>query len=436
MKISELHELFVNANYQISTDTRTIIPGDIHFCLRGENFDGNSYAQEALSKGASYCIVDDLSVSKKNEHFILTNNVLNTLQELARFHRQQCPATIIALTGSNGKTTSKELLNAVLASEFPTVATKGNLNNHIGVPLTLLAIRPTHRFAIIEMGANHKGEIRELCNIAQPDAGFITNIGEAHLEGFGSITGVLEGKTELFTYLHQHNKTIFFNSNDPHLVPLKSHFGHNCIYYGDENSDFFARIASDTPFLTLELHTHRKTITIETKLSGRYNTENIVAACCVGCYFGVSYESIKTSIEEYLPSNQRSQLVKTSYNNVIVDCYNANPTSMQAAIQNLDNADASSKIAIIGEMRELGAYTANAHEKILHQLRLVSNIKQLILIGKPFVAMRKADTQKIEHYFDTTSEAYDYLKANALEGHLILLKGSRYNKLEQLLACL
>src|SRR5690554_2047202 len=343
----------------ICTDTRKISKNCLFVALRGESFNGNLFAQEALDKEAKIVVVDEEQYHKTTGETILVNNTLLTLQELALFHRNRIKTTIIALTGSNGKTTTKELINAVLSQQFRTVATKGNLNNHIGVPLTLLSIVPDTEFGIVEMGANHLGEIEMLSNIAQPDFGYITNFGKAHLEGFGSLEGVVKGKTELYSFLKNNNKRIFINANDQNQ--LQNSNGIERITFGTPNSDFNIDLLDSHDRLLLEF----KGVKIQSNLVGAYNFVNISAAIAIGAYFKIPTEKIKAGIESYVPSNNRSQLLKRNTNTILLDAYNANPSSMMAALENFRQTAGKSKIMILGDMFELGKDAVKEHQNIV-----------------------------------------------------------------------
>ncbi|MDO6602882.1 UDP-N-acetylmuramoyl-tripeptide--D-alanyl-D-alanine ligase [Arenibacter palladensis] len=421
MTIEHLHQLFLEFPL-VCTDTRKISPNCIFFALKGDNFNGNTYAAQALEKGASYAIVDEEEFAG-HDKAILVNNVLNTLQELSRFHRNYCKAKVIGLTGSNGKTTTKELITAVLSRKYKTIATKGNLNNHIGVPLTLLSITPDTEMAIVEMGANHLKEIEFLCKLAMPDFGYITNFGKAHLEGFGSEEGVIKGKSELYDYLTSHDKSIFFNADDPiqkeKLSNVIKKFG-----YSQNKSEFFRiKLVGADPFVKISVDD----IQITTQLVGSYNFTNCCAAILIGKYFNVELDEIKRGIEDYIPQNNRSQIINKNGHHIILDAYNANPTSMKAALENFQQLKADYKIAFLGDMFELGKTAENEHQEISN---IATNMKfdQVFLIGENFFKT-KSDLRKFKS-FDHLRET---LNNKTLKNATILIKGSRGMALERIL---
>ncbi len=423
MTIAELHLLF-SSHYKVSTDTRKITENCIFFALKGDNFNGNKYASEALKIGASYAVVDE-EKQVVSDKFVLVDNVLKTLQDLATYHRGQSTAKVIGLTGSNGKTTTKELILAVLSKKYRTIATTGNLNNHIGVPLTLLSIRPDTEIAVVEMGANHKKEIDFLCKIAQPDFGYITNFGKAHLEGFGSEKGVIEGKSELYNYLLSNNKAVFLNADDPiQTEKLKSHikkFG-----FSTNNQQYYKiEFLSADPFVKIKVENS----TITSHLIGSYNFTNCAAAILMGKYFNVPVHNIKIALEEYIPENNRSQILEKNGHTIILDAYNANPTSMKAALENFDTMQGGTKIAFLGDMFELGK-TAAAEHKIIADLAKQMNFDDVYLIGENFNAVN-TPLKTFESY-----EAVEtFLKKNKLPHNSdLLIKGSRGMALERLLS--
>lgn len=357
MKLYEIYK----SHPVISTDSRTCPAGSLFFALKGENFDANAFALSALERGASYAVIDNPKYAV-DKRFILVNNALETLQDLAKFHRRQLGTKIIGITGTNGKTTTKELIAAVLSQKFSTHFTQGNFNNHIGVPLTLLQLKPEHEIAVVEMGANHPGEIKMLLGIAEPDFGLITNVGKAHLEGFGSFEGVKASKAELYDFIRKGNGKIFLNVENEDLQEMACNSGfsdsENILSYG-LNSDIEGKLAigkvvSSSPLLEMECLTSEGKFILETQLIGAYNAENVLAAVAIGTYFGVSNKKIKFALENYQPQNNRSQFAQTAKNKLIVDAYNANPTSMQAAILNFAEMDAENKTLIVGDMLELG----------------------------------------------------------------------------------
>ena len=421
MTIEKLHQLFLKYP-QVCTDTRNIEPNSIFFALKGPNFNGNKFAAEAIRNGANYAIVDEEEYIE-GEVFILVDNVLQSLQELANFHRNYCTAKIIGLTGSNGKTTTKELIHAVLSKKYSTIATKGNLNNHLGVPLTLLTIKEETEFAIIEMGANHVKEIEFLCNIAQPDYGYITNFGKAHLEGFGGLEGVIKGKSELYDYLIANKKFIFLNADDPIQVSKLSTYPNKFGYSGLDDKYYKINLLEAKPFVKLETG---ETI-ISTQLIGSYNFTNCAAAVLIGTYFDVPMEDIKNAIEAYVPDNNRSQIVDKKEYHIILDAYNANPNSMEAALEHFEGITGTNKVAILGDMFELGEQAHEEHQKIV-DLATGMNFDRVYLIGQNFSKTRSNFTK-----FPTFQDLSDYLKSNKLKKGNLLIKGSRGMALERIL---
>ncbi|MDR0685895.1 MAG: UDP-N-acetylmuramoyl-tripeptide--D-alanyl-D-alanine ligase [Dysgonamonadaceae bacterium] len=430
MTTENLHQLFTQ-HPAVSTDSRTCVPESIFFALKGNNFDGNDYITQALSNGAAYAVSDRPNLPP-NKQIIKVDNALATLQELARYHRLKMKTPIIAVTGTNGKTTTKELLAAVLSSQYETVYTEGNLNNHIGVPLTLLKLKPDSDLAIIEMGANHTGEIAALCQIANPDYGLITNIGKAHLEGFGSPEGVIEAKTELYEYLHERRRTVFANADNPVLEPFLAEL--NTVKYGtDERYFVCGSILSCAPYLSLEWKKSNEPEkhTINTHLVGKYNFENVLAAVCVAMYFKVNSRDICRTIGNYIPKNNRSQSLKTAKNNIVVDAYNANPDSMKAALDNFIASPDSPKMLILGDMRELGAYSQKEHQTLVNTIRQYDNIKQVLLSGGGFKNLDGIPPSW--RIFPSIEDLLHALKTEKVEGYNILLKGSNGNQLEKTL---
>lgn len=423
MNTTAIHPLFLKSS-GISTDTRKIFKNCIFFALKGENFNGNLFAQEALDKGAFKVIVDENAFHKSTGETILVENVLVTLQQLARFHREFLGLPIISLTGSNGKTTSKELINAVLSQKFKTVATQGNLNNHIGVPLTLLAMNKETEIGIVEMGANHLGEIKMLSEIAEPDYGYITNFGKAHLEGFGSIEGVIQGKTELYQFLKKHKKKIFVNANDPNQ--LANSEGIERISFGTSQSDFDIKLIDSSHHLLVEFNGTQ----IQSNLVGAYNFANLSAAIAIGAYFKVSPEKIKAGIEGYVPSNNRSQLIVKGTNTILMDAYNANPSSMLAALENFKQAKGENKILFLGDMFELGKEAEVEHQNIVDFLT-ENPFGKVFLVGSNFFK----STNKTSHIkqFETFDGLKKELESNPPKNATILIKASRGMALERIL---
>ena len=418
MNTEQLYQVFLSST-GICIDTRNVEDKNIFFAIKGANFDGNSFAEEALKKGCSYAVIDNFK-HKKDDRYIVVKNVLDTLQELARCHREKLNCPVIGITGTNGKTTTKELILAVLSSQFKTIATKGNLNNHIGVPLTLLSTPLDTELLIVEMGANHQGEISQLCKIASPDYGIITNIGKAHLEGFGGYDGVIKAKSELYQYIEKKEGWAFVNEKDELLLTLSENI--NRIAYGENCS-----ISSCNPFVTLKYKQH----IISSKMVGKYNYDNIIAACCIGEYFGVTSKNYKKSIESYQPTNNRSQVEKTQRGNtLILDAYNANPSSMLASINAFKELEGTKKTVILGDMLELGDDSIKEHQEIIDHLKQ-SDIVTIYLVGSEF-----QKTKNNYLCFNNVKELSHYLEKNALSENSILLKGSRKLQLEKLRAIL
>lgn len=416
MKIKQLYKLYC-ANYLADTDTRKIRKGSIYFALKGENFNGNKFATEALKNGASYAVIDD---EKYNTHpnTILVKGSLKTLQKLANFHRKQLNIPIISLTGSNGKTTTKELINAVLSKKYKTTATIGNLNNHIGVPLTLLAMNVETEIGIVEMGANHLKEIDFLCKIAEPNFGYITNFGKAHLEGFGSFEGIIKGKSELYNFLKNTNGIAFVSKDDK--IQIKQSNGINSIFF-DKNSIQFIKA---NPFVEVQF----KSTLIESKLIGNYNYSNIAAAIAIGNYFKISENLIKIAIESYTPTNNRSQIIEKGTSKIILDAYNANPSSMQVALDSFNQLNSTNKIVFLGDMFELGRESYNEHQRIA-ELAISYNFSKVFLIGKAF-STTSVKNAFIYNSFESFKASNKNLK---IDNTTILIKGSRGMALERVL---
>jgi UDP-N-acetylmuramoyl-tripeptide--D-alanyl-D-alanine ligase len=427
METNQLYNLFTECS-GVCTDTRKITQDCMFFALKGDNFNGNEFAEIALKSGAKFAVVDEI-IAKENPAIIKVDNVLSCLQRLATFHRKALKTPIIALTGSNGKTTTKELINAVLSTQYQTIATKGNLNNHIGVPLTLLDIKKTTEIAIVEMGANHQKEIEFLCNIAQPDFGLITNYGKAHLEGFGGVEGVIKGKTEMFLYLKANNKTIFFNSEDviqaEKIGDYKPKFS-----FGTKNQGTIQlELIEEHPTLIISF----KGTIIKTNLTGAYNLNNIAYAILIADYFQISEENIKKGIENYIPNNNRSQILITKKNKILLDAYNANPTSMSLALESFERINHHKKIAILGDMFELGESAHQEHQTIIKLLEN-SALTQVFLIGKNFHSCNS--NNHFISQFETFEEAYQHLKKLEIQNAYILIKASRGMALERLIETL
>ena len=423
MKIEELYKIYQQYP-SVQTDTRKLKEGDIFFALRGENFNGNEFAEKALSNGAAYAVIDEKQFEIKGKT-ILVNDVLKTLQLLAQYHRDQFKIPFIAITGSNGKTTTKELIHAVLSSQFKTYTTEGNLNNHIGVPLTLLKIKNDAQFAIIEMGANHLKEIESYCVIAKPTHGLITNCGKAHLEGFGSEEGVKKGKGELFDYLRQHNGEAFIMQDFDYLQTMSKGIT-NIFYYGTKSGNVIGNAAEGGSLLEVSF-TKGFNGNIKTNLVGNYNLPNVLAAVAIGKYFGVPDDKIKTSIENYNPSNSRSQLMQKGSNKIILDAYNANPSSMKLAIENIAGIESENKILVLGAMAELGQDTEEEHKTIVE---LIDKHKwqNVILVGKNFKGVNNKYLQ-----FANSEEVGKWFEKNKISGAYLLIKGSRSMQMEKVL---
>lgn len=428
MNIEGLYQLYTQ-NRIVTTDTRKIVPGSIFFALRGDNFNGNEFAAAALEKGATYAVIDDVNYNS-DERCILVADVLETLQLLAAYHRDQLNIPVIGITGTNGKTTTKELLNAVLSEKYNTYCTQGNLNNHIGVPLTLLAILPHVEIAIVEMGANHQREIAGLCAIAKPDHGLITNIGKAHLEGFGGFEGVKVAKGELYDYIKASGGKIFVNADNPILAEMYTSKGlADIVTYGKSTDNFVSgAIVSNDPLLTVSWKSGDLSGQIATNLTGTYNLENILASIASGLHFGLSQEQIGQGVSGYVPGNNRSQVVRTSSNTLICDYYNANPSSMQVAIDNLAAIAAEHKTLILGDMFELGEESMEEHQRVV-AYALEIHADQNIFIGETFSGLEGYNEGL---FFKDVKSAVEYIEANPVAGSTVLLKGSRGMRLELL----
>ncbi len=434
MDVNELYELFQQSG-KISTDSRNVIPGALFFALRGDRFDGNQFAGQAIRNGAAYAIVDDPGVIVPGQPFILVEDALATLQHLARRHRRQFHIPVIGITGSNGKTTTKELVSAVLASHYATHYTKGNLNNHIGVCLTLLDMSDDTEVAVIEMGANAQGEIATLCRIAEPTHGLITNIGKAHLEGFGGLEGVKKGKSELYLHLAAHKGTAFINMEEPFLTELSSRVTKR-IFYGlseapsAENRPIEIKLLAVQPFLKVGfLDEKAHLLDVQSRLIGAYNLGNLMTAVALGRYFKVPSQKIKAAIEEYLPQMNRSQIIPWNSNTIILDAYNANPSSMEGALRNFASMQSEQKVAILGAMFELGEEAAAEHARI-GALAEELGFDRVVLIGKEFEAFAVA--HKIPFYPDVQA-LKPWFHEQTWEHTHFLIKGSRGMQLEKLL---
>ena len=415
MKIAALYKLYTQHSL-VDTDTRKIRKNTLFFALKGDNFNGNSFAEEALNLGASFAIIDDKAYQTK-KNIILVDNVLKTLQQLANYHRRKLGVNIVGLTGSNGKTTTKELIAIVLRKKYNILATKGNLNNHIGVPLTLLSMTDKTELGIVEMGANHQKEIAFLCTICEPDYGYITNFGKAHLAGFGGMDGVIKGKSELYTFLKENSKTAFVNPEDK--IQLEKSKALQAVNFKIDELKFIEA----TPFVQLSY----RDITIQSNLIGAYNYSNIAAAISIGAYFKVSEKEIKEAIESYVPQNNRSQIIETANNKIILDAYNANPSSMRVALENFATIKTDNKVVIMGDMFELGEESLYEHQAIV-DLATSLSFDEIFLVGENF-----HQTVSEKHQFMSYNLLEAYIKKNPLEKKSILIKGSRGMRLERIL---
>lgn len=412
---------------RVSTDSRADQEGTLFFALNGPNFKGGQFAEQALEKGACYAVVEDEVYA--GDRCLLVPDTLKALQQLALYHRRQLSLPVIGITGSNGKTTTKELINAVLSCKFRTLYTKGNLNNHIGVPLTLLGITPEHELAIVEMGANHPGEIAFLCSLALPTHGLITNIGKAHLEGFGSLEGVARAKSELYRYLHEHEGVVFVNSTNEHLMRMVSRIGKK-VTYPAPGSYYQAELLESSPYVVFRAENEEM---VQTQIMGTYNFENMAAAACIGKYFGVGPAQANEAIAAYTPAHNRSQILRKGSNSIILDAYNANPSSMTAAVLNFGKTLASHKVLIVGDMLELGDESPGEHRRI-GELIASQHFDQVLLCGPEMKYARAAHEQF--QYFHTKRELQEWLQANPVHDSHVLIKGSRGMGLETLVEVL
>ncbi|MEL7020055.1 MAG: UDP-N-acetylmuramoyl-tripeptide--D-alanyl-D-alanine ligase [Bacteroidota bacterium] len=430
LELEDIYEIF-KAHPNICTDSRAVRLGDLFFALKGDKFDGNQYAEQAIAKGAAYAIIDDEQY-RKNEQYILTTDVLTTLQDLARFHRRSFGIPIIALTGSNGKTTTKELVATVLGSQYEAHFTQGNYNNHIGVPLTLLSMPEETQVAIIEMGANHVGEIAALCQIAEPTHGLITNIGKAHLEGFGGIEGVKQGKSELYRFVESNKGVVFINMDEPFLMELAVDNTRQ-VHYRQDVSLSTEVVEQQIEFLHATPYVKAAFIDrqgvryeVQTQLVGAYNFPNVATAIVIGKYFKVPHQKIVNALSQYTPTNNRSQIVQRDSNTIILDAYNANPTSMRHAIDNLANWALPHKVAILGDMLELGGESAAEHQKIYDYLQSF-DFQHVVLVGTQFKQVGAA------LHFPTVAALKTWFVEQRFSETAILIKGSRGIRLEEVL---
>lgn len=427
-----LYEIF-QKHPQITTDSRNCPEGSIFFALKGENFDANAFAADALKRGCAFAVIDNKDFAV-DERYIVVDDCLKTLQDLARFHRNELGTKVIGITGTNGKTTTKELIASVLKEKFNILYTRGNLNNHIGVPLTLLQLKPEHELAVVEMGANHPGEIEFLCGISLPDYGIITNVGKAHLEGFGSFEGVKRTKAELYSSIAGSGNAVFINSGNPELMQMASDTGLSAdqfIYYAVSESELKDTITgyacSENAFLSMIIRESDTENQINTRLIGNYNAENVLAAYTIGRHFDIPQDLIQSGLENYQPDNNRSQLTKTERNTLIVDAYNANPTSMRAALINFAQIKADNKVLILGDMRELGEQSIMEHQNILNLLTELQ-FENVYLVGEVFKSLKPAFDS-----FSNKEELMEKLSTEAIHDSLILIKGSRGIQLEKTL---
>lgn len=420
MNIIELYEIYKQYP-NIQTDTRKLQKDDLFFALKGPNFNANAFAETALQSGAAFAIIDDASYNT-NAKMILVEDALSTLQQLALYHRNQFNIPFIAITGSNGKTTTKELIHAVMSSHFKTYTTSGNFNNHIGVPLTILKIREDAEMAVIEMGANHRGEIASYCEYTRPTHGLITNVGKAHLEGFGGYEGVKKGKGELFDYLRLADGTAFVMWDYEYLREMSAGIS-NIYKYGTEDSNLIGKAIQSEPFLSLEIQNKK----INTQLVGAYNFPNVLAAAAIGTYFNIDFNKIKNALEAYAPSNSRSQLIEKHSNKIILDAYNANPSSMRAAIENFSKISAENKVLMLGAMAELGNESMHEHEEIV---KLLNKFEwtQVVLVGGDFLKIKTPFKT-----FDTSLKAKEWYQSQDFKNAYLLIKGSRSMQMEKVL---
>lgn len=429
MKLSALYQIFLDCQL-VTTDSRNCPEGSLFIALKGESFNGNAFAGKALETGCAYAVIDEPEYAiEGDQRYILVDDCLQTLQQLANYHRRQLGTRVIGITGTNGKTTTKELISAVLSQSHNILYTLGNLNNHIGVPSTLLRLKAEHDLAVIEMGANHPGEIKFLSEIVEPDCGIITNVGKAHLEGFGSFEGVIKTKGELYDFLRKkEGSTVFIHHDNAYLMNIAG--GLNLIPYGTEDDLYVnGRITGNSPYLTFEWKAGKdgETYQVQTQLIGEYNFPNALAAITIGRFFGVEDAKINEALAGYTPQNNRSQLKKTDDNTLIIDAYNANPTSMMAALQNFRNMEVPHKMLILGDMRELGAESAAEHQKIADYLKECA-FEKVWLVGDQFAAAA-------EHSFQTYPDVQEVIKeleANKTKGYTILIKGSNGIKLSSI----
>ncbi len=423
MEIAELYKCFMECG-KVTTDSRNCPEGSMFIALKGETFNGNAFAAQALKQGCRYAVIDESEYA--GEGTILVDNCLQALQQLANYHRRQLKTPVIGITGTNGKTTTKELISTVLSRKFNTLYTEGNFNNHIGVPLTLLRLTKEHEMAVVEMGANHPGEIKTLVHIAEPDYGIITNVGKAHLQGFGSFEGVIRTKGELYDFLRDKGgATIFIQNENPYLNGIAE--GLTCVRYGQTAGLYVSgELISCSPFLSFRWTAEGVSHEVNTHLIGSYNLDNMLAAAAIGRYFGVSDDDISSALASYLPHNNRSQLKETADNKLIVDAYNANPTSMMAALKNFRQVEAPHKMVILGDMKELGEASREEHQKVVDYLK-ECGFDRVVLVGPEFAAATHS-YQTFQHVDEVLAD----IRIHKPQGYYILIKGSNSMKLSQL----
>lgn len=423
MEIAELYKCFMECG-KVTTDSRNCPEGSMFIALKGETFNGNAFAAQALKQGCRYAVIDESEYA--GEGTILVDNCLQALQQLANYHRRQLKTPVIGITGTNGKTTTKELISTVLSRKFNTLYTEGNFNNHIGVPLTLLRLTKEHEMAVVEMGANHPGEIKTLVHIAEPDYGIITNVGKAHLQGFGSFEGVIRTKGELYDFLRaKGGATIFIQNENPYLNGIAE--GLTCVRYGQTGGLYVSgELISCSPFLSFRWTAEGVSHEVNTHLIGSYNLDNMLAAAAIGRYFGVSDDDISSALVSYLPHNNRSQLKETADNKLIVDAYNANPTSMMAALKNFRQVEAPHKMVILGDMKELGEASREEHQKVVDYLK-ECGFDRVVLVGPEFAAATHS-YQTFQHVDEVLAD----IRMHKPQGYYILIKGSNSMKLSQL----
>ncbi len=430
MDIPELYSIFCNYP-SVTTDSRICPKDSIFFALKGDRFNGNLFAEKALEAGCVYAVVEEWEENYENERIIQVDNVLETLQNLANWHRKKLKIPVIAITGTNGKTTTKELISISLSREFKVASTQGNFNNHIGVPLTLLSINKSHEIAVIEMGANHPGEIKELCEIAEPDYGLITNVGRAHLEGFGTFENVVKTKAELYNYIHENEGKVFVNKDNSVLLELSE--GMNRILYGKNDLMLFASgtIVDATPFLEFDWYFFDNSYRVKTHLVGEFNFDNAIAAVAVSKFFGINSERISSSLEEYEPTNYRSQFKRTDKNDLIIDSYNANPTSMKTSLDFFISTPTNlPKMVILGEMKELGDVSIEEHKKLVKYLDDKS-FSLICLVGEVFKDMNLDSNKYL--LFSNVENLIEKLKSESVKDYYIFIKGSHSVRLDKVL---